>query len=125
MSITNLTLLSETIHGQASGNYDGSSLDFNGNGVKAVGYYRGQGNLETVSIRVTGFQGLIILQATLDFLPGGDLSEARWFDVYEYGDVSSSITDFHPVNITGNFTWIRAKITFFESGTINSITTAY
>lgn len=121
MSITNFTLLGQTIHGTPSGNYDGSSNTFDGDGAKAVGYYRGQGSLETVRISVTGFQGVITLQATLD----QNWQSADWFDVYSYGDLSSTVTDTFYTNLTGNFTWLRVHVEGFEAGTINSITLAY
>lgn len=121
MSITNLYLLDYTTYGTPSGNYDGSSADFNGDGVKAVGYYQGQGNLQTVIMRLFGFVGVVTLQATLDF----DWQSADWFDVYEYGDASSATTDVHPVNLTGNFTWMRVRITSFDAGTIEAITISY
>jgi hypothetical protein len=54
-----------------------------------------------------------------------DLKEsAPWFEVATYGDGSTADYGTIPVNITGNFTWLRANITSFESGTI-TITVAY
>ena len=121
MALTNLFLLDNVVYGTPSGNYDGSSADFNGDGVKAVGYYQGQGNLQTVLIRVNGFVGTVTLQGTLDF----NWQSADWFDLYEYGDNSSATTDVHPVNLTGNFTWVRARVTNFDAGTIESVTISY
>jgi hypothetical protein len=125
MTTTTITVLGTTVNGTPSGNYDGSSLDFVSDAAKAVGYYRGQGSLQTLIIQVTGFAGTIIIQGSLDETPTGIDSQIGWSDVYEYGDISSSITDYHPQNITGNFAWIRAVISNFEAGTINSITTTY
>jgi hypothetical protein len=111
MSITTLTLLSNLETGVPSGNYDGSTIDFESEPVRAVGYYQGQGSLETVFITVANFPGKIILQATLDFDP----AQANWFDVFEYGDGSTPATDFrYPVNMTGNFAWLKAVVTDFE-----------
>ena len=81
MSITTELLLDTTVYGTASGNYDGSSQDFHGNGVTAANYYGGHGSVQTVTIQVTGFIGIITLQATLD----DSLGAAKWFDVYTYG----------------------------------------
>lgn len=121
MSVNNLSILAETVYGQASGNYDGSSADFFSDGQKAIGYYLGQGSLQTVTIQVTGFVGTIKLWASLS----NDLNAAHWSEVYSYGDGTSTYTDYHPVNITGNFVWIRAEVVGFDAGTINSINIAY
>jgi hypothetical protein len=120
MSITNLTLLGSTTVGIPSGNYDGSSADFMSDAQKGVGYYRGQGSLQTVGFNLNGVEGIFTLQATLDENP----DTINWFDVYTYGD-DSAITDYHPVNLTGNFAWIRVAVTGFEAGTINSVTLVY
>jgi hypothetical protein len=42
-----------------------------------------------------------------------------------YGDDSTVLTDYHPITVTGNFTFMRARITGFDAGTINSITLTY
>jgi hypothetical protein len=125
MTTTTVTVLGTTVNGTPSGNYDGSSLDFVSDAAKSVGYYRGQGSLQTLIIQVTGFAGTIKIQGSLDEDPTGIDSQIGWFDVYEYGDISSTITDYHPENLIGNFAWIRAVISNFESGTINFITTTY
>jgi polyisoprenoid-binding protein YceI len=121
MTVTNLTILAETTVGTPSGNYDGSTNYFNSDGQKAVNYYQGQGSLQTVAFRVTGFQGVITLQATLD----NNVNSEKWFDVYTYGDASSIVTDYHPVPITGNFTWVRVAVTGFDAGTINFVNISY
>lgn len=125
MTVNTQIILSNTVHGTPSGNYDGSSLTFVSDAAKAVGYYRGQGSIETVFIQVTGFDGIITLQATLDEDPSTIDSELGWFDVYTYDAAGETRTDYHPAVLTGNFTWIRAVVTQFEAGTINSITTTY
>lgn len=121
MTITNLTILGETTVGTPSGNYDGSTDHFISDVVKAVDYYQGQGSLQTVFIRVTDFEGVITLQATLDY--NADL--ANWFDVSEYTSGDGAITDYYPVNLTGNFVWMRAVITNFNAGTINFVNISY
>lgn len=121
MTITNLTILDTTTVGTPSGNYDGSTDHFVSDSVKAVDYYQGQGSLQTVFIRVTGFEGVITLQATLDY----NAEQANWFDVYEYSSASSVVTDYHPVNLTGNFVWMRASVSEFNAGTINSVSISY
>lgn len=121
MTITNLTLLSNVVYGTPSGNYDGSSLDFESDGVKGVGYYPGQGSLQTAVLRLADFQGRLKFRATLDV----DWHRANWFDVYEFDSTGSPASSTHAENFTGNFTWVKVEVINFESGTINSITLAY
>lgn len=125
MTVTNLTILNQTVHGQASGNYDGSSLDFDSDAVKAVGYYRGQGSVQTVYLRLQGFVGVIHLDCTLNEDPNSVDSTFSWFETAEYGDDTVPITTVHPITLTGNFTWIRARVVDFTAGTIESITISY
>ncbi len=119
--ITTKTILDTTTYGTPSGNYDGSSQDWASDAQQAANYYRGRGGLQTILIRVTGFVGQIVIEATLDTVA----ETATWFDTYTYGDLSSAVTDYHPVNIQGNFAWVRARIVGFDAGTINSVTISY
>ena len=116
-----LTLVPETTYGTASGNYDGSSLLFYGNSQPAANYYGGQGSIQTITYRVTDFVGRITIEATLE-----DLKDtASWFEVGTYGDGSTILNDYHPVNIIGNFTWLRARVENFEQGTIDIVSVSY
>ena len=121
MTITNLEIIGLTTVGTPSGNYDGSTDHFVSDAEKAVDYYQGQGSLQTVFIRVTDFEGTITLQATIDY----NAELANWFDVHEYSSGGSAITDYVPVNLTGNFVWIRAVVTDFVAGTINFVNMSY
>lgn len=119
--MTTETILGLTVNGTPSGNYDGSSTDFDSDGSKGVGYYRGQGSIQTVYQRITGFQGVITIQATLD----QTWEAAQWVDVNVFGDASTVVSGVYPVSLTGNYTWLRARITDFTAGTIDSITVVY
>lgn len=121
MNVNDLTILGLTQHGVPSGNYDGSSLDFDSNGAKGVGYYRGQGSIQTVYQRITGFQGTITIQATLD----QNWEAANWVDVNTLDCTVAPYSGVHPVSLTGNYTWLRVAITDFSAGTIDSITVVY
>lgn len=121
MDVNNLTILGTTQYGVPSGNYDGSSLDFDSDGVKGVGYYRGQGSIQTVYQRITDFQGVIVIQATLD----QNWETAKWVDVNTFGDRSSVVSGVYPVSLTGNYTWLRVRVLDFSAGQIDSITVVY
>jgi hypothetical protein len=64
---------------------------------------------------------VIILQATLD----QNWQTANWVDVNTFGDASTVSSGVYPVTLTGNYTWVRARITDFSAGTIDSITILY
>jgi uncharacterized membrane protein len=122
MTTTSTTILDTTVYGTPSGNYDGSSQDWISDAVKAANYYRGYGSIQTVLFSVTGFEGIIHLDATLDSDPGS----AAWFETFVYGDGSSiPLTDYHPESIQGNFTWMRVRVVGFSGGTINAVTITY
>lgn len=121
MNLTTNTLLINTIHGQASGNYDGSSLDFDSDPVQAADYYQGQGSIQTFTITVTGFVGRIHIEGTLQ----DDPAQAAWFELFEYGDLIAPRTETHTQTVTGNFVWLRANVVDFDAGTINSLTVTY
>lgn len=120
MILTTEILLNTTVYGTASGNYDGSSQDFLSDVKRAANYYQGQGSIQTVTIQVSGFVGRIRLQATLN----DDPAAAAWFEVYEY-DRNTPTTELHPVSLVGNYVWLRAEITDFSAGTIQTISVSY
>jgi hypothetical protein len=120
MTYTTQTLVANVVYGTASGNYDGSSLDWYSNAVPAANYYGGQGSLQTITYQLQDFVGVITIEATLN---DAQIS-APWFTVATYSDGNTADTGTIPVNVVGNFTWLRANITSFESGTI-TITAAY
>lgn len=122
MLTTTLQLLPTTTFGTPSGNYDGSSLDWNGTRQQAANYYGGFGDLQTLAFYFANFQGLVRIQATLDSNP---TSDSNWFDVSEYNSTSSPISSNFSRNVEGNFTWIRARVENFTAGTITKIMLSY
>jgi hypothetical protein len=122
MRTTTVQLLPTTTYGTPSGNYDGSSLDWSGVQAKAADYYGGFGQLQTVAFYLLDFQGLVRIEATLESEPTVD---ADWFKVNEFDSLSATTTNNFSVNITGNFTWIRANVIGFEAGTITKVTMSY
>jgi hypothetical protein len=122
MKTTTLQLLPTTTYGTPSGNYDGSSLDWAGEDQPAANYYGGFGTLQTVAFFLLNFQGLIKIEATLDAVPAVD---SDWFKVNEFDSLSTATTENFSRNITGYFTWIRARVEGFEAGTITKVMMSY
>lgn len=106
-----------------------------GEKFKGDGYYGRSDGLHTVQVNLTGFLGDIELQGTLAVDPTAD----DWFNV-RLGSgqtidttgkfVSSSTskleytaneTSSKTYNFTGNYVWIRTKISNWTDGTVNSI----
>ena len=118
---TTQTLVDNVTYGTPSGNYDGSSTDWASAAVPASNYYGGQGALQTVIYRLQDFVGTIRIEATLN----DSQDSAPWFEVTTYSDGSTVETGTIPVNVIGNFTWLRAEISNFSAGTIQAITASY
>jgi hypothetical protein len=122
MKTTTLQLLPTTTYGTPSGNYDGSSADWNGVDQQAANYYGGFGGLQTVAFFLNAFQGRIRIQATLTSTP---VVDEEWFQVYDFDSTTETTTENFSQNITGNFTWIRARVEDFETGTITKVMLSY
>jgi len=121
MTTTTQIVLSNVVYGTASGNYDGSSQLFYSNAVPAANYYGGNGSIQTIFYNLSGVIGIVTLQATLNDLP----EQAQWFDISERGDDVIPDTGITSSTVTGNFSWIRAKVEEFDAGTITSVTVVY
>jgi hypothetical protein len=115
-TFTNEALLPPTTYGTPSGNYDGSSTSFIGNAIPAANYYGGQGSAQTAIIQATGFVGVVTIEATLNDWT----QQALWFEVETYGNANVATTDTQAINMIGNFVWLRAKVTDFTAGSLNS-----
>lgn len=122
MKTTTLQLLPTTTFGTPSGNYDGSSLDFDGDAIKGAAYYVRGGDLQTVAYFLSGFTGTINIQASLATTPSSD---SDWFTVNTYTKSSGTTTSNFSRNIDGNFSWIRANVVDFSAGSIQKIMVSY
>lgn len=124
MKTTTLQLLPTTTYGTPSGNYDGSSADFAGVPQKAANYYGGFGSLQTIAFFLDNFSGIIRIEASLESNPS---TEQDWFRVDELDSTyDSSLSTINiSRNITGNFTWIRARVLDFYNGTIFKVMMSY
>lgn len=122
MALTTKTLLPLTTYGVPSGNYTGNTPDFIGDAIPAASYYTVKGGgMQTAVITAAGFVGVVTLEATL-----GDIHEqAAWFEVATYGSATTPTSGTTAVNLLGNFVWVRARVTEFTSGTINSAILLY
>lgn len=127
MKTSNQILLAETEQGVPSGNYDGSSLAFSSDRVKAVGYYKSTSTSQTIRFQSNDFVGSVKLYATLDSDPDENID---WFNAYTFPgdsaiDGSTAITTDYSITLHGNFTWIKATVENFDGGTIGPITITY
>lgn len=120
MKTSTLQLLPQISFGVPSGDYDGASLIVTGDAVKAAGYYSTHGTLQSVALFTTGLLGNIEIQATVD----SDSATAKWFTVHTFTG-TAVIPDHTVQNITGRFTWIRAKVNNFTAGVVNKVTVSY
>ncbi len=121
MKTTVVQLLPTTTFGTPSGNYDGSSLDFDGVTNKAPGYYTQGANLQTIGYFLSGFTGKIVIEASLKTTP----TASDWFTVNTYDATVGTTTKNSAVNVNGNFVWIRANVINFAAGTITKLTMSY
>ena len=130
------TILSEQTHP------GDSTSTITGDKYKGDGYYGRSDGFHTVQIDLNGFIGQIEMQGTLAIDPTDD----DWFSVelesggtstIGYVDTTGAITTVSPTvssitytenetdiknyNFTGNYVWIRAKVSNWTDGTVNSI----
>lgn len=126
---------SETIISNQTHVGDSSIQTHTGEKFKGDGYYGRSDGLHTIQVNLSGFLGNIELQGTLAIDPTTD----DWFTVrlgsgqtidttgklvsastskLEY---TSNETSSKTYNFTGNYVWIRAKISNWTDGSVSSI----
>jgi hypothetical protein len=115
---------------------DSSAQSVTGGAFKGDGYYGRSDGFHTVQVSITGFIGTIQMQGTLAVDPTDD----DWFTVelgtgtmsvdttgalteqnitfVEYSEVTTNTKSY---NFTGNYVWVRAKVSNWTDGTVNSI----
>ena len=115
---------SETILTQNTHPGDSQVETVTGNKFKGDGYYGRSDGFHTVQYDLDNFLGTVVIQATLALEPSSD----DWFTVDETehtspsNDSSSSTSDGGFVyNFTGNYVWVRAYVSNWSDGTVNSI----
>lgn len=127
---------SETILSSQTHPGDSTVQAITGEKFKGDGYYGRSDGFHTVQINISGFIGRIEMQGTLAIDP----SESDWFTVelgtgtmsidttgalseqnITFVEYESSTTNNKSYNFVGNYVWVRAKITNWTDGSINSI----
>jgi hypothetical protein len=95
-----------------------------GNPYKGDGYYGRSDGLHTIQYALNGFRGTISIEATLAAEP----EDEDWFTVYSRSHSTSGSLDDSTLqresvieNFTGNYVWIRAKVSNWADGTVNFI----
>ena len=95
-----------------------NNLPIESNKAKGCGYFGQNNGIHTVQFIVGGFVGSIIIQGSLEGKPTDD----DWFDVESASLVAPSLLTANITkNFTGNFVWVRAVITDFDTGNINQV----
>jgi hypothetical protein len=103
-----------------------TALEYSSNPVKGDGYFGGSDGLHTAQVRLTNFRGSVAVQGTLSTTP----LENDWFNVLlDNGsgttisslDLNTATSSVSCYNFTGNFVWVRANISNWTVGTVNSI----
>lgn len=94
-----------------------ASVEIDGVVLKGDGFYNYSDGLHTVAHYMTAFLGILEIQGALT----DDPIEADWVTIDTTGDAVSPVTEDTSYNFTGNFVWIRARVTEFTSGTITKI----
>lgn len=95
------------------------ALPIESNKAKGCGYYGQNDGMHTVQYTLNAFKGSIIIQGSLEGKPTDD----DWFDIDSASVISPNVavTLNTTKNFTGNFVWVRAVVTQFDSGIINRV----
>ena len=117
-TFTTQTLVPALEYGVPSGDYEGGNT-YVGTAVPAANYYGGQGSIQTILFDVDSFQGNISIEATLN----DHQESAPWFEIANL--VADDISSVTSNTALGNFTWLRATVTDFAAGNVNTVTAAY
>ena len=95
---------------------DSSEQTATGDKAKGDGYYSRADGLHTVQYNLNKFIGTITMQASLASIPG----DRDWVDITSITETST--TGSKVQNFTGNYVWVRAVVSNWTGGTVNSIT---
>ena len=93
---------------------DSTVQSVTGDNFKGDGYYGRADGVHTVQATYTDFVGTITIQGTLATTP----TDSDWFTVHEFTETSATKSVY--ANFTGNYTYIRAKLSY-TAGSITSV----
>lgn len=94
------------------------SVEIDGIKAKGDGYFGFSDGLHTIAHYLAAFEGTLEVQGALTKDPVDD----DWITLdSRTGTSGTPLTEDVTYNFTGNFVWIRAKVTKFEQGTITKI----
>lgn len=105
-------------------------LSLIGDKTQAAAYYTASRDLQTVTWNLgsgilgmapTYFVGTIKIQASLTSSP----TLLDWFDVYTLPIESTSTGQSGYYNLIGNYVWLRASVTNWTAGPIQSVAVSY
>ena len=116
-----LILLPQTTY---DNNGTAEPYDVTGNSVQAAAYHLGNADLQTVTYNFTDVTGNLVIEGTLASTPVA----SDWFKLYEknannQANLNANVNSYQ--NISGNFTYMRAKINDFGNGTVQHVKVSY
>lgn len=117
MASTSENILTNQVHPG-----DSSVETITGDKYKGDGYYGRSDGFHSVQYNLTGFIGTIVMQATLAVTP----TDEDWFTLTGTQHVSADAEGINSsggfiYNFTGNYVWVRAYVSNWTDGSINSI----
>ena len=113
MPATSETIVSVTTHPG-----DSTAETVTGDKFKGDGYYGRSDGLHTVQYNVSGVSGTIKMQGTLAIDP----ASTDWFDITGTDHTHGSSVDGTIFkNFTGNFVWVRAIVSNWTDGSVQSV----
>lgn len=89
--------------------------------VRGADYFKAKKTLQTLTWDLAGFVGIITIDVTID----DNSDTANYFTALTIGDGVTPLTEVVSQNIVGNFTWLKASVTQFGAGQINSVSVNY
>ena len=102
--------------------YNGNNPNHVGSKQPAAAYYLAGKDLQTIQWSFNNVSANFIIQASLATNPNEN-NDNDWFHVYETTVSSSSEISYY--NLTGNFVWVRAKLTNFTQGVVRFAKLSY
>ncbi len=94
--------------------------DIDGTPQKAASYYTKDKGTQTLSWFLTGFVGLLTIEATLD----SDNTTSNYSVIHTI-EALAPLTENDVINLAGNYTWIKAVVVNYTAGSIQKVSLGY